>query len=154
MWDLIVSVPDHCLSFYFARVQWARRHIIWRRADWNNVLFNDESRFPLSRADGRTWVYRRINERYADCCLMERDQFSRGSLMVWDGIMGRRKTRRYIDDVLRPHDIPFLRNQGPGVTSQHDIARPQTVLITRQNPAQNFVDVLLWPAVYPDLYPI
>ena len=21
MWDLIVSVPDHCLSFYFSRVK-------------------------------------------------------------------------------------------------------------------------------------
>ena len=24
MWDLIVSVPDHCLSFYFPLVKWGR----------------------------------------------------------------------------------------------------------------------------------
>ena len=29
-------------------MQWARRHFIWRRADWNRVLFSDESSFPLS----------------------------------------------------------------------------------------------------------
>ena len=28
MWDLIVSVPDHCLSFYFLYMQSESRH--WR----------------------------------------------------------------------------------------------------------------------------
>ena len=37
-----------------ARVQWARRHFIRRRANWNRVLFSDESRFALNHADGRT----------------------------------------------------------------------------------------------------
>ena len=55
-------------------------------------LFSDESRFALSHADGRTWVYRRINELCADCCVLERDQFGRGSLMVLGGIMGGQKT--------------------------------------------------------------
>ena len=31
--------------------------------------------------------------------------------------------RRYINDILRPNAIPFLHNQGPGVTFQHDNAR-------------------------------
>ena len=65
-----------------ARVQWARCHFIWRRADWNRALFSDESRFALSHAVGRTRVYRLTNERYADCCVLERDLFSGGSLMV------------------------------------------------------------------------
>ena len=31
MWDLIVSVPDHCLSFYFAPISWASPgvHIVY-----------------------------------------------------------------------------------------------------------------------------
>ena len=70
------------------RVQWARRCFIWRRADWNRVLFSDESRFALSHAVGRIRVYHRTNERYADCCVLERDQFGGGSLMVWVGIIG------------------------------------------------------------------
>ena len=102
-----------------ARVQWDRRHFIWRHADWNRVLFSDESRFALSHADGRTRVCRRTNERYVDCCVLERDRFGWDSLMVWGGIMGCQKmglvvmqgdmnARRYIDDVLRPHVVPFL----------------------------------------------
>ena len=39
MWDLIVSVPDHCLSFYFARLFvyvflcsfWHFDHLAWGR---------------------------------------------------------------------------------------------------------------------------
>ena len=113
-----------------ARVQWATHHFIWRCVDWNN-----ESRFAFSHADGRTRVYRRTNERYADCCLQERDRFLWGSLMVWGGIMSGQKTDlvvmqdnltalRYIDDVLRPHVIPFLHNQGPGLLSNMTLQDP------------------------------
>ena len=31
-----------------ARLLWARRYLNWRRADWNRVLFTDESRFTVS----------------------------------------------------------------------------------------------------------
>ena len=51
--------------------------------------------------------------------MLERDRFVGGSLMVWGGTMGGQKTdlvavqdnlndRRYIDEVLRPHAIPFI----------------------------------------------
>ena len=36
--------------------------------------------------------------------------------------------RRYIDKVLRPHVIQFLHTQGPGVTFQHENARPHTTI--------------------------
>ena len=39
-----------------------------------------------------TRVYRRTNERYADCCVLTRDRFGGGTLMVWDGRMGDQKT--------------------------------------------------------------
>ena len=40
-----------------ARMNWAQLHYRWRRADWNRVVFTDESRFNLSRRNG---------ERFAD----------------------------------------------------------------------------------------
>lgn len=148
-----------------ARLLWARRHLNWRRAEWNRVLFTDESRFTLSHADGRVRVYRRKNERFADCCVVERDRFGGGSVMVWGGIMGNRKTelvaiqgnlnaQRYIAEVLTPHALPFIRRHGPGVTFQQDNARPHTARITTQYLAQNNIAVLQWPAVSPDLNPI
>ena len=66
------------------RRQWADRHINWTRQDWRTILFSDESRFALSNSDGRIRVYRRRNECYADCCVLQRDRFGSGaSVMVW-----------------------------------------------------------------------
>ena len=69
-------------------------------------------------------------------------------------MQGTLNTRRYIDDVSRPHVIPFFHNQGPGVTVQHDNARPKIALVTRQFLAQDNVDVFLWYLNPPDLNPI
>ncbi len=38
------------------RLEWANAHIRWRLALWRVVLFTDESRFSLYRADGRQRV--------------------------------------------------------------------------------------------------
>ena len=75
-----------------ARLQWAQRHFCWGRQQWARVLFSDESRFNLSHHDGRIRVFRRRGKRFADNCLIERGRFGYGSVMVWGGIMGRRKT--------------------------------------------------------------
>ena len=53
--------------------------------------FFDEFRFNLSHHDVRIRVFRRRGERFADNCLIERDRFGGGSVMVSGGIMGRRK---------------------------------------------------------------
>jgi transposase len=45
---------------------WAQTHRRWTRQDWQKVLFTDESRFCLTRGDGRIHVYRRRNERYTE----------------------------------------------------------------------------------------
>ena len=78
------------------RLLWARRHLRWTRAQWARVLFTDECRFNLSFVDGRIRVFRRRGECLADNCLLERDRFGGGSVMVWGGIMGGRKTNLII----------------------------------------------------------
>ena len=66
------------------RLQWADRHINWTRQDWRTILFSDESRFALSNRDGGIRLYRRRNEHYADCCVLQWDRFGSGdSVMVW-----------------------------------------------------------------------
>ena len=61
------------------RLNWARVHTRWIRRRWNTLLFS-ESKFSLQRGDGRMRVYRRRNERYTDCCVLERDSFGSGGL--------------------------------------------------------------------------
>ncbi len=54
------------------RLEWANAHIRWRLALWRGVLFTDESRFSLYRADGRQRVWHRVGERFADVNAVDR----------------------------------------------------------------------------------
>ncbi len=49
------------------RLEWAYAHIRWRLALWRGVLFTDESRFSLYRADGRQRVWHRVGELFCWC---------------------------------------------------------------------------------------
>ena len=56
---------------------------------------------------------------------------------------GNWSARRYLDENIRPHVLPFMNRQN--VIFQHDNARPHTARITRDFFAQNNVQVLDWP---------
>jgi hypothetical protein len=82
------------IGFLLTRARRARR-MAWLAAhgprqfpmrQWRLVFFTDESRFTLFRPDGRRRVYRCRGERFADACVLERDRFGGGSVMVWGGI--------------------------------------------------------------------
>ena len=83
------------------------------------MLFTDESVFRLSRAGGRIRVWRRKNERFADCNIIERDPYGGGSVILWADISNNFKTdlvningtltgQRYIDQVINPYIVPFF----------------------------------------------
>ena len=121
--------------------------------------------FSLEHADGRTRVFRRTGERYADACVVEADRFRGGSVMVWGGISHNEKTQlvtvngtlnaqKYRDDILAPVVLPFMQ-AGNGVTIlQQDNARPHTARATTQFLTTNNVNVMEWPSMSPDLSPI
>lgn len=147
------------------RLRWCRGHLQWTQRRWNKIVFSDESRFNLSFADGRVRVWRRRGERFADCCVQERDRFGGGSVLVWGGILANNKThliiirenlnaRRYVDHVLAPEVIPFLARHGPGLTFQHDNATPHAARLTTDFLNANGVNVMPWPSRSPDINPI
>ena len=83
--------------------------------------------------------------------------------MLWGGIMGRRKIKLivaqgnlnaqgYINQILQPEAVPFLQRHGSAIL-MHDNARPHVARICRQFLDRNNVNVLLWPAVSPDMNP-
>jgi len=128
-------------------------------------MFSDESRFCLTHGDGRQRVWRRRGERFAGCCVTERDRFGGDSVMVWGCILGGNRTRlvvvngnltgaRYRDEILRPVVVPFLQRHGPGANFQQDNATLHTCHVSRTFLRQNNVQVLDWPARSPDLSPI
>ena len=145
------------------RLNWAQIHLRWRRNQWNNVLFSDESRFMLKEVDGRLRVYRRRGKRYLDDCVERRDAFGGGSVMIWAGINSRHKTDlvfingrltgvRYRDEILNRHVVPFIRRHG-GVFQQ-DNARPHVARVCIDFLQRQNIDVLPWPALSADMSPI
>ena len=116
-----------------ARRDWCLRHLHFRRADWDLILFSDECRFNPSHANGRERVYRRRGERFGDVCDIERDRFGGGSVLAWCGIMGGNKiclivingninAQTYINDAPAVEALPFSQFHGPNVTFMHDNA--------------------------------
>jgi len=129
----------------------------------SRVLFIDESRFNLSTADRRVCVFRRKGECFAQNCLLERDRFDGGSVIVWGWIMGGRKTdlviingnlnaQGFVDNVLRSVVVPSI-EQHPWCL-MHDNASPHTPRLTQAFLARHDVNVLPWPACSPDMNPI
>ena len=148
-----------------ARLTWCRNRQYLNAAQWRQILFTAESRFSLEHADGRTRVFRRTGERYADECVVEADRFRGGSVMVWGGISHNGKTQlvtvngtlnaqKYRDDILAPVVLPFMQ-AGNGVTIlQQDIARLHTARAITQFLTANNVNVMEWPSMSTDLSPI
>ncbi|GFX02410.1 transposable element Tcb2 transposase [Trichonephila clavipes] len=109
---------------------------MWNVSDWQKVVFSDESRFVLGRADNRVRVWR--------CPAYD----SRSTLIV---ILGTLTSQRYVDDILRPHVGPFL-NGFPWAIFQQDNAPPHTARV-----AQDFLrhfQTLAWLDRSPDFSPV
>ena len=82
--------------------------------------------------------------------------------MVWAGVTADRRTdlvvvpgiltgQRFIDEILRPHVVPFLHAMGNNGIFQDDNARPHRARIVDEFLQANNLRRLEWPAMSPDL---
>ena len=142
------------------RLQWANQHRDWR-ADWQHVVFSDESRFNLWYHDGRIRVRRYAGERHLPECIIERHSGRTPGVMVWGAIVyhgrsqllrivGNLNSNRYISEVLQPQAVPFLQSL-PGAVFQQDNARPHIARTVQSFFATRQVQLLPWPAYSPDM---
>ncbi len=81
---ILIGGLDPTAVYRRNRLEWENAHIRWRLALWRGVLFTDESRFSLYRADGRQHVWRRVGERYADINVGDRVWLWYGQVYVMD----------------------------------------------------------------------
>ncbi|GFT92124.1 transposable element Tcb2 transposase [Trichonephila clavipes] len=117
-----------------ARRRWTAEHRDWEQHDWSEVLFTDESRFSLECDTRRVLVWRDRDTRNNPAFVRERSQYRRAGWMVWDGINiggrtdlhiirnGTLTGRRYADEILRPHVIPYAGAIGDSFVFQDDNA--------------------------------
>ncbi|GFW34426.1 transposable element Tcb2 transposase [Trichonephila clavipes] len=149
-----------------ARRRWAAEHRDWEQHDWSQVLFTDESRFSLECDTRRVLVWRDRGTRNNPAFVCERSQYRRAGWMVWGGISiggrtdlhiirnGTLTGRRYADEILRPHVIPYAGSIGDSFVFQDDNARPHRARLVENMLEAETIQCMEWPACSPDLNPI
>lgn len=149
-----------------ARLRYAREHLEWTMDNWKNVLFTDECKVKFSSVDRGVRVWRREGERFSEPCIHGTDRFEGPSVMIWSGISLYAKTEpvilnegtvtasSYIEQVVRPHVIPFSQRLGNNFVFMHDKARAHTARLTQRALSEANITILPWPAMSPDLNPI
>ncbi|GFV79111.1 transposable element Tcb2 transposase [Trichonephila clavipes] len=68
------------------RLEWCRARGNWTAAEWNQVVFSDESRFNLSSDDNRVRVWRPRVERLNPAFALQRHTSPTAGVMVWGAI--------------------------------------------------------------------
>ncbi|GFW69619.1 transposable element Tc1 transposase [Trichonephila clavipes] len=136
--------PEH----WQLRLQWCQARSMWNVTDWQKVEFSDESRFFLGTDDNRVRVWRFPGERYNSPHTVLRHTAHTADVMVWRAIAydsrstlivmrGTLTGQRYVDDILRPHTLPWparspdlspaehewdqIKRQMPSCHSVHDL---------------------------------
>ncbi|GFU05856.1 transposable element Tc3 transposase [Trichonephila clavipes] len=147
--------------------QWCDERRMWV-AEWNEVVVTDESRICLQHHDGRIRVWRHREERMLNSCFIHRHTGPAPGIMVWGGIGYPSRTplvritatlnsQCYISEVLEPSEVLsfliFRAWQQPYIFQQ-DNARPEVARIVQRFFVNNQIELLSWPARFPDLSPI
>jgi hypothetical protein len=97
-----------------------------------------------------------------DVCIIQRDRYGGGCVMVWAGVSLHIKTDliiirgnltavKYQRDVINPVTIPHLQAGGWGMILMHDGAPEQTAHATRDLLQQQNIQQLPWPFKFQNL---
>ncbi|GFY25663.1 transposable element Tcb1 transposase [Trichonephila clavipes] len=108
--------------------KWCDERRMWV-AEWNEVVFTDESRICLQHHDGQIRVLRHHGERMLNSCDMLHHTGPVPGIMVWGGIgyhsrtplvriAGTLKCQRYISEVLEPDVLPYLQGLATAIFQQ------------------------------------
>ncbi|GFY35008.1 transposable element Tcb2 transposase [Trichonephila clavipes] len=123
------------------QAQWCRTRGNWTAAEWNQIVFSDESRFNLGSDDNRVRVWRPRGERLNPAFSLQRHIAPTAAVMAWDVIAyntrpplvlirGTMTAQRYAHDILQPHVLPLMQRL-PGAIFQQDNARPHMARVSQ-----------------------
>ncbi|GFU85260.1 transposable element Tcb1 transposase [Trichonephila clavipes] len=117
------------------RREWATEHVNWRRNEWSNVLFSDESRFSVHPNNRRIFIWR-----------------DRGNLYIIRN--GPLTARRYREEILRPIVVPYAAAIGDDFILMDDNCRPHRANLVEDFLHEKGIVRMEWPACFPDMNPI
>ncbi|GFX79634.1 transposable element Tc1 transposase [Trichonephila clavipes] len=143
--------------------QWCDERRMWG-AEWNEVVFTDESRICLQHQDGRIRVWRHHGERMLNSCVMHRHTGPAPGIMVWGGIgyhsriplvriTSTLNRQRYISQVLELVVLPYLQGFATAIFQQ-DNAQPHVARIVQRFFVNHHIELFPWSAHSPDIKPI
>ncbi|GFT32763.1 transposable element Tcb2 transposase [Trichonephila clavipes] len=118
------------------RREWATEHVKWRRNEWSNVLFSDESRFSFHLDNRRIFIWRDRGSRNNPAFVHESVKLGSAEVLVYGGISidggtdfyiirdGPLTARRYRDEIVRPIIVPYTAAIGDDFILMDDNCRP------------------------------
>lgn len=148
-----------------ARLNFARKYEHWTVAEWQKVLFSDESKFQLFGSDGRKYVRRPTGTRYNSRYQIPTIKHGGGNVMVWgsfsyDGVGPLVEIKGTMDaimyrDILTQHMLPYATQKMPrGWIFQQDNDPKHSSKLIKSFFTTKKIKVLDWPSQSPDLNPI
>ncbi|GFS84325.1 transposable element Tcb2 transposase [Trichonephila clavipes] len=78
------------------RREWATEHVNWRRNEWSNVLFSDESRFSVHPDNKCIFIWRDRGSRNNPAFVHKSVRFVGAGVLVYGGISIDERTDLYI----------------------------------------------------------
>ncbi|GFW63205.1 transposable element Tcb2 transposase [Trichonephila clavipes] len=148
------------------RREWVTDHVNWRRNEWSNVLFSDESRFSVHPDNRRIFIWRDRGSRNNPAFVHESVRFGGGGVLVYGGISidgrtglyiirdGPLTARRYRDEILRPIVVLYAAAIGDDFILMDDNFRPLHANLVEDFLFEEGIVRMEWPACSPDMIPI
>ncbi|KAL6731011.1 hypothetical protein Aduo_001925 [Ancylostoma duodenale] len=145
-----------------ARLDWARAHLHWTKAEWQRVIWSDESKFLLFGTDGIAYIRRPTDSRYDPKYQIPTRKHGGGNVLVWgcissvgmgplhriQGIM----TGKVYEDILENVMLPWARqHHGRAFVFQQDNDPEHSSQMMKEWFRRKRVDVMEWPSQSPDL---
>ncbi|GFW66266.1 transposable element Tcb2 transposase [Trichonephila clavipes] len=144
------------------RMEWAKEHVNWRRNEWSNVLFSDESRISVHLDNRRIFIWRDRGSENNPAFVHESVRF--GGVYGGISIDGRTDlyiirdgpltARRYRDEILRPIVVPYAAAIGDDFILIDDNCMPHRANLVEDFLFEEGIVRMEWPACSPDINPI
>ncbi|GFV33695.1 transposable element Tcb2 transposase [Trichonephila clavipes] len=117
--------------------EWAKEHVNWRRNEWSNVLFSDESRFPVHPDNRRIFIWSDHGGRNNPAFVHESVRFGGGGMLV--------------DEILRPIVVPYAAAIGDDFILMDDNSRPHRANLVEDFLFEEGIVRMEWLACSPDM---